>query len=158
VVAQYRRFYPSRTPGQILLAASTASRSWPGHLIQAEQRARIGAPTWMYQLDFPSPEAGGVLGAFHTLDIPLVFDNTSQPGARTGNGPEARRLAGRMADAFIALARTGNPNTRDLPRWPHYDLERRATMIFDRTCRIENDPRREERLLFEAAPYVKPGG
>jgi para-nitrobenzyl esterase len=26
----------------------------------------------MYQLDFPSPEAGGVLGAFHTLDIGLV--------------------------------------------------------------------------------------
>jgi para-nitrobenzyl esterase len=158
VVARYRQLYPDRSPGQILLAASTASRSWPGHLIQAEQRARIGAPTWMYQLDFPSPEAGGVLGAFHTLDIPLVFDNSGQPGARTGNGTDARQLAGRMADSFIALARTGNPNTRDLPRWPHYDLARRATMIFDRICRIENDPRREERLLFDAAPYVKPGG
>jgi len=158
VIARYRQLYPNRTPGQILLAASTASRSWPGHLIQAEQRARIGAPTWMYQLDFPSPEAGGVLGAFHTLDIPLVFDNTGQPGARTGNGPDARALASRMADAFIALARTGDPNIRALPHWPHYDLARRATMIFDRTCRIENDPRHEERLLFEVAPYVKPGG
>ncbi|MGE1095275.1 hypothetical protein, partial [Pseudomonas zeae] len=92
-----------RTPGQILLAASTAGRSWPGHLIQAEERARIGAPTWMYQLDFPCPEAGGLLGAFHTLDIPLVFDNVDAPGARTGVSAEARRLAGVMADAFIAL-------------------------------------------------------
>lgn len=158
VVARYRQLYPKRTPGQILLAAATASRSWPGHLIQAQERARIGAPTWMYQLDFRSPEAGGVLGAFHTLDIPLVFDNTAQPGARTGDGPAARALAGRMADSFIALARTGNPNVRAMPHWPHYDLQHRATMIFDRLCRIENDPRREERLLFEAAPYVKPGG
>ena len=158
VVRRYRELYPERTPGQILLAASTAARSWPGHLIQAEERAKIGAPTWMYQLDFPSPEAGGVLGAFHTLDIPLVFDNVAAPGSRTGSGPDARRLAGRMADAFIALARTGDPNGASVPTWRTYDLERRATMIFDREVRMEDDPRRAERLLFAVAPYNKPGG
>ncbi len=158
VIARYRQLYPTRTPGQILLAASTAGRSWPGHLIQAEERARIAAPTWMYQLDFPAPEAGGVLGAFHTLDIPLVFDNTAQPNARTGDGVAARRLAGTMADAFIRLARTGDPNGAGLPRWPRYDLADRGTMIFDRHVHVANDPRREERLLFEVAPYIKPGG
>nr|WP_197978409.1 carboxylesterase/lipase family protein [Sphingomonas sp. CFBP 13603] len=158
VIARYRDLYPDRTPGQILLAASTAGRSWPGHLIQAEERAKIGAPTWMYQLDFPSPEAGGVLGAFHTLDIGLVFDNTREPSARTGDGPEARQLAGRMADAFIAMARTGDPNCASVPTWRHYDLARRSTMIFDRAVQIEDDPRREERLLFAVAPYIKPGG
>lgn len=158
VIRRYRERYPDRTPGQILLAATTAGRSWPGHLIQAEERAKIGAPTWMYQLDFPAPEAGGVLGAFHSLDIGLVFDNTGVANARTGDGPEARRLAGRMADAFIALARTGNPNCASVPAWPHFDLARRGTMIFDRQLRVEDDPRREERLLFAVAPYIKPGG
>jgi para-nitrobenzyl esterase len=158
VIRRYRELYPERTPGQILLAASTAARSWPGHLIQAEERAKIGAPTWMYQLDFPSPKAGGVLGAFHSLDIGLVFDNTRKPSARTGDGVEARRLAGRMADAFIALARTGDPNCASVPAWRHYDLARRSTMIFDRAVRMEDDPRREERLLFAVAPYIKPGG
>lgn len=158
VIARYRQLYPDRSPGQILLAASTAGRSWPGHLIQAEERARIGAPTWMYQLDFPCPEAGGLLGAFHTLDIPLVFDNVDAAGARTGSGPEARRLAGQMADAFIALARTGDPNHRGIPAWPHFNLNDRPTMIFDRAVRIDHDPRREERLLFAVAPYIKPGG
>jgi para-nitrobenzyl esterase len=158
LVDNYRALYPERTPGQILLAASTAARSWPGHLIQAEERARIGAPTWMYQLDFPSPEAGGVLGAFHTLDIGLVFDNTQLAEARTGNSPQARELAGQMADAFIRLARSGDPNGGSLPRWPHYDLDTRPTMIFDRDIRVENDPRRAERELLSVAPYVKPGG
>jgi len=158
VVKRYREIYPERTPGQILLAASTAGRSWPGHLIQAEERARIGAPTWMYQLDFPAPEAGGILGAFHTLDIPLVFDNTGAQGARTGDGPEARRLAGRMADAFIAFARTGDPNCASVPAWPRFDLDRRATMLFDTDTRVVADPRREERLLWSVAPYIKPGG
>lgn len=130
VIARYRALYPERTPGQILLAATTAGRSWPGHLIQAEERARIGAPTWMYQLDFPCPEAGGILGAFHTLDIPLVFDNVAAEGSRTGVTPASRRLAGQMADAFIALARTGNPNNRAIPDWPQFTLDQRPTMIF----------------------------
>jgi para-nitrobenzyl esterase len=158
VIARYRQLYPDRSPGQILLAASTAGRSWPGHLIQAEERAKIGAPTWMYQLDFPSPEDNGMLGAFHTLDIGLVFDNIQLASARTGSGADARRLAGQMADAFIRLARTGDPNGQGLPAWPHYDLSQRQTMIFDRECRVVADPRREERLLFAVAPYIKPGG
>jgi para-nitrobenzyl esterase len=158
VIRTYHALYPQRTPGQILLAASTAGRSWPGHLIQAEERAKLASPTWMYQLDFPSPEAGGVLGAFHTLDIGLVFDNTHLASARTGDTPAARTLAGRMADAFIRLARSGDPNGGDLPAWPRYDLARRGTMIFDRRVRVDDDPRRAERLLFAVAPYVKPGG
>jgi para-nitrobenzyl esterase len=158
VIARYRQLYPARTAGQILLAATTAGRSWPGHLIQAEERAKISAPTWMYQLDYPSPEAGGVLGAFHSLDIGLVFDNTAVPNARTGDDARARDLATRMADSFVAFARTGDPGTRGLPAWPRFDLATRATMVFDATCRIENDPRREERLLFAVAPYIKPGG
>jgi len=158
VVRRYREIYPEKTPGQILLAASTAGRSWPGHLIQAEERAKIAAPTWMYQLDFPSPEADGVLGAFHTLDIPLVFDNTGARGARTGDSPEARRLAGLMADSFIAFARTGDPDCASIPAWPRFELEKRATMVFDVDTRVVDDPRREERLLWSVAPYIKPGG
>lgn len=158
VVRRYREIYPAKTPGQILLAATTAGRSWPGHLIQAEERARIGAPTWMYQLDFPSPEAGGVLGAFHTLDIPLVFDNVAAKGSRTGDTPAAHRLAGRMADAFIAFARTGDPNCASVPTWPQFTLEQRQTMIFDTDTRVVRDPRREERMLWSVAPYIKPGG
>ena len=158
VVRRYREIYPEKTPGQILLAATTAGRSWPGHLIQAEERAKIGAPTWMYQLDFPSPVAGGVLGAFHTLDIPLVFDNVAAPGSRTGAGPDARRLAARLADSFIAFARTGDPNCASVPAWPKFELEQRQTMLFDINTRVESDPRREERLLWSVAPYIKPGG
>lgn len=33
----------------------------------------------------------------------------------------------------------------------------RETMIFDTSSRVENDPRRQERELFAAVPYVQPG-
>ncbi len=157
VVARYRQLYPHYSPSDVLFAASTAGRSWRGSLIQAEERARIGAPTWAYQLDFPSPAEGGRLGAFHTLDIPLVFDNVDRPGSMTGTSPEARRVAAAMSESLIALARTGSPQHAGIPHWPHFTLPRRATMIFDRTLKVIDDPRREERELFAVAPYLKPG-
>jgi para-nitrobenzyl esterase len=157
VVASYRRLYPAYSPSEVFFAATTAGRSWRGHLIQAEARAAIGAPAWMYQLDFPSPLDGGRLRAFHTLDIPLVFDNCAQPGSKTGTGPDAQRLAGLMSDTFVAFARTGVPNHRGLPAWGKYAPPRRATMVFDVHSRMVDDPRGTERELFAAAPYLKPG-
>ena len=157
VIRRYREIYPAYTPSEVFFAATTAGRSWRGHLIQAEERARIGAPAWMYQLDFPSPEEGGRRRAFHTLDIPLVFDNIAQPGSQTGTGPAAQAVADRMSASFIALARTGDPNHPGLPAWPKYSLPERQTMIFDAPTRVVADPRREERELFATVPYLKPG-
>ena len=62
-----------------------------------------------------------------------------------------------MSDSLIAFARSGNPDTPALPAWPAYDLEKRATMIFDVPPRAENDPRGGERELFAPAEYVQPG-
>ncbi|HVI33215.1 MAG TPA: carboxylesterase/lipase family protein [Phenylobacterium sp.] len=157
VIAEYRRLYPHYSPSDVLFAATTASRSWRGAIIEAELRALQGSPAWVYQLDFRSPAEGGRLGAFHTLDIPLVFDNTAAEGSRTGDGPEARRTAAAMSEAFIALARTGDPNHPALPRWEPYALPRRQTMIFDAEPRMADDPRGEERALFARVPYVQPG-
>jgi len=157
VIARYRQLYPNYTPSEVFFAASTAGRSWRGHLIQAEERAKIGAPAWMYQLDFPSPDDGGRLRALHSLDIALVFDNIAQPKSGTGTSPDAQAVATRMSESFIALAKTGNPNHAGLPPWPTYTLPDRRTMIFDASTRVEADPRRAERELFATVPYVKPG-
>jgi para-nitrobenzyl esterase len=157
VIARYRELYPSYSPSDVFFATSTAGRSWRGQLIHAEERAKIGAPAWMYQLDFPSPVEGGKFRALHTLDIPLVFDNIVQLGSMTGTSPAAQRVADRMSDAFIRLARTGDPNGAGLPAWPKYTLDERPVMIFDSETRVEKDPRGEERRLFAQVPYLKPG-
>jgi len=34
-------------------------------------------------------------------------------------------------DAWIAFARTGNPNCDGIPKWPSYDIENRSTMLID---------------------------
>ena len=62
-----------------------------------------------------------------------------------------------MSAMCIAFARTGRPDTRELPQWPVYGLSRRATMVFDTSTRVVDDPRGNERRLFAAVPYVQPG-
>jgi para-nitrobenzyl esterase len=157
IVKRYRELYPHYTPSEVFFAATTAGRSWPGHLIQAEQRARIGAPAWMYQLDFGSPIDGGRLRAYHGFDIALVFDNLDKPGSKTGTGTNAKAVAHQMSEAFIAFARTGDPNCAAVPAWRQYDLPKRETLVIDVASKIVDDPRREERELFSVAPFMKEG-
>jgi para-nitrobenzyl esterase len=86
-----------------------------------------------------------------------MFDNVEIAAPMTGGGPEARKLAAQMSGTLIAFGRSGDPNNPAIPNWPRYNLETRPTMVWDRTSRVENDPRREERKLMSTAPYVQPG-
>jgi para-nitrobenzyl esterase len=157
VIAEYRRLYPQYTPTEVFFAASTAGRSWRGAIIEAELRAAQGAPVYAYQLDYRSPLENGRYGAMHTMDIPLVFDNIVAPGSLTGHDAAAQKAADQMSDAFIAFARTGDPNHPGLPQWRPYELTNRATMVFDAQSHLENDPRGEERKLFAQVPYIQRG-
>jgi len=160
VVADYRRLYPRYTPSEVFFAATTAGRSWRGAVEELEARARqhaSAAPTWAYQLDWGSPLDGGKFRAFHTLDIPLVFDNIGQPGSRTGEGADARKMADAMSDALLALARHGDPNHAGIAHWEPYSMARRQTLLFDVPATLADDPRGGERRFWQQAPFVQRG-
>ncbi len=160
VIAEYRRLYPDYSPSDVFFAATTAGRSWRGAVEELEARAKQpagAAPTWAYQLDWRSPLDGGRWRAPHMLDIPLAFDNIAQPGSLSGDGPAAQALADRLSDAFIALARHGDPNHAGLPRWEPYGLDRRQTLLLDDQCRLADDPRGAERRLFARVPFTQFG-
>lgn len=157
VIAEYRRLYPHYSASEVFFAATTAGRSWRGAVEELEARARQGAPTWSYQLDWGSPLDGGKFGAFHTLDIPLVFDNNAQPGSRTGSGASAQHVADAMSNALLAFARSGDPNHADMPHWDRYGLQQRQTMLFDVQSRQVDDPRGGERRLYQQAPFIQRG-
>jgi para-nitrobenzyl esterase len=157
VVAEYRRLYPGYSPTDVFFAATTAGRSWRGAIVEAELRAAQGSPAYAYQLDWGSPEDGGKWGAFHTLDIPLMFGTLTAKGSRTGDGPEARRVCDTMQGALLAFARAGDPNYAEMPRWEPYSPPRRQTMVFDVESRLVDDPRGAERRLFEKVPFIQQG-
>jgi para-nitrobenzyl esterase len=157
VVAEYRRLYPQYSASDVLFSATTAGRSWRAAIVEAELRAQQGSPAYAYQLDWGSPEDGGKWGAFHTLDIPLMFGTLTAPGSVTGDGEQARRVSATMQQALLSFARTGDPNYTGLARWEPYTLPRRQTMLFDVESSLADDPRGAERRLFEKVPFIQQG-
>jgi para-nitrobenzyl esterase len=156
VVAQYRAKFPDWSPTDVFYGATTAGRSWRGQVIEAEERAKAGAPGWVYQVDFSS-RTDPRRGAFHTMDIPLVFGTIGTKGSQTGTGADARAASKTMQDSFAAFARTGDPNHAGLQHWPNYELSHRSTMVFDTVSKVADDPRRWQRELFAHTPYIQPG-
>jgi para-nitrobenzyl esterase len=156
VVAAYRKMYPTYSPSDVLFAATTAGRSWRGAVIEAEEKARSGAPAWAYEFAWASPLRFGGKGAGHGSDIAPAFDNIAKLGDRPV-GEKAQAVADMMSETFIAFARTGDPNNRHIPPWETYGLPRRQTMVFDVTPRMVDDPRGQERTFFSRIPYIQPG-
>lgn len=157
VIAEYRALYPDYTPSDVFFAATTAGRSWRAAWVEAELRAAQGSPAFVYQMDLASPSDGGKWGAPHTIDIAHAFDNTSKEGSLTGTGRAARRVADQLSRAFIALAKVGDPNHAGLAPWTPYSLDRRETMVFSESTRLESDPRGGERALFSKVPFTQWG-
>ena len=163
IVARYRVWYPQYSPSDVFFAATTAFRSWPGQVIEAERRAASPAQrrTWVYEVDWPSPVAHGRFRAPHTVDIPFFFDNLALAQGMIGASPEdverAQPLATAMSESLIAYAKNGNPNHPGLPHWPPYDLTSRPTMIWNTPPRVMDNPRGSERELASQAHYRQPG-
>ena len=60
VIARYRGWYPHYSPADVFFAATTASRSWRGQVIEADRRAVqpvAASHTWVFQFDWR--DAGG---------------------------------------------------------------------------------------------------
>ena len=150
----YRKNRPDATPSDVYFAVATDLMYRMGAIAQAERKAaqRV-APAYMYMFAWPLSARGGTLRAGHGAELPFVFDNLGKATGFVDNGASAQRLADKVSGAWVAFARTGNPNYASLPHWPTYDAATRATMIFNDECRVVNDPGKKERLaMFTLAP------
>ena len=68
----------------------------------------------------------------------------------TGTGKDRQALADKISGAWVAFARTGNPNHKQLPNWTAFSTSERATMILNDECKVVNDPHGEERRALAA--------
>ncbi len=110
-----------------------------GTIRQANQKALSGtAPVYMYVFAWASPVNDGIYKSMHCMELPFVFDNVARCEEMTGGGKDAQTLADRMSRAWVAFARTGNPNHKGLPNWPAYTAQNGAAMLFDNTCQVKN--------------------
>ena len=156
VLAGYRKIMPAATPSDLFFAISTARRVRQQAWLQAERKAAQGAaPVWLYELDWPTPVEGGKWRSPHSLDLAFVFDNVAKSESMVGPARDAQPMADRMSAAWIAFARTGNPQVQGQPAWAPFKPPQRATMVFDVKQRVADDFRGDERALLASLQLVR---
>jgi para-nitrobenzyl esterase len=155
----YRRAFPDATAEQL---HDQVQSDWlfrmPSHRL-AEAQVAGGGRAHAYELVWAAPGSGGLLGAAHGLDVPLVFGNLAS-GTLTALflGPDtagAEVVSGLFRRAWTAFATTGDPG------WPAYDTARRLVGLFDSTLTSDRYPEETSRELWaehEFAPLPLLGG
>ncbi len=150
LIAALRKRFPDYSPTHLISAVQTAQGMWAGSVTLAERKAAQGAaPVYMYMLTWETPVGRGALKCPHALEIPLMFDNVERARDFVGRGEEPQVLAEQMSQAWLAFARTGEPNAVALPDWPAYEPRRRATMIFNLESAVVDDPMAEVREILQ---------
>jgi para-nitrobenzyl esterase len=152
LLALYRASWPDKSP-YLLLAQMTTDAGFRrfAHL-QAERKAAQGrAPVWTWLWEWESPGFDGRFGAVHAMDVAATFANEREAILGGGTARAAEMCRG-LSSAWINFARTGDPNTPELPAWPAFCLDRRQTLILGPDTRIIADPYPEIRAFWGALP------
>lgn len=153
----YRDAYPDAGPDQLyeLVHSDWLFRMPTVHL--ADAHIAGGGRAYLYELTWPAPGMGGVFGACHGLDVPLVFGNltSGQPAMLLGEQPgtDAVALSARMRAAWTAFAAHGDPG------WPAYTPDQRLTQVFDTPCVVTAYPEQPSHLIWQNysfAPLTPP--
>jgi para-nitrobenzyl esterase len=146
VFDEYKRIYPEMPPERLRIRALTAEEYWVPSIRVADAAVKGGATAWMYLLDFTQTQ-GRLKGyAFHSLDLPLVFDKANP---LAGNVAAEAQLATQVHQAWISFIHGKGPAAPDLPKWPKYKLGSRPTMILNVDSRVEKKPQDAELQLWE---------
>ena len=151
IIEIYRKANPMAKPSELYFLIASDHRYGAPAMKIAERRAALGkGAVYLYYFRWETPLDGGRLKSPHTIEIPFAFNNV-QASRLTAGATGAQALADKVSDAWLAFARSGDPNTPKLPRWPAFDAAQRATMMFDNASVVQNDPLREQRLAMFAA-------
>ena len=112
----------------------------------AEAQIAGGGRAHVYELVWEAPGMGGMLGACHGLDVPLVFGNLGEglPALLLGEEPpaEAEELSRLVRAAWTGFAAGEDPG------WPAYDVERRSVRLFDARPSVAPYPEEASRQLW----------
>ena len=146
VIALFRKSRPKATPSELYFTISAFPTS---AMTQAQRKSALGkAPAYLYYFTWRTPIQKGLRLSPHTVEIPFAFNNQWLLPELVGTGADLQPLADKVNGAWVAFARTGNPNNPNVPHWPAYDGTSRPTMIIDNEWKVVNDPNHEERLAM----------
>jgi para-nitrobenzyl esterase len=152
IAAKYRAMFPGKTPQELLYMAATDRSYFLDSTILAGRRADAGGgKTFMYVFERETPVYGNHYFVPHAEEIPFVFDSLKNGAGIVGPlTPEAQALADKVSALWANFARNGVPSAPGVPAWTPYDSKARPTMILNDECRMQGDPRGEQRRFMLA--------
>jgi para-nitrobenzyl esterase len=141
----------SNEPKELLDAIATDMMFRIATIRLLEAQSVHQSNTYNYLFTCQTPLLDGKLGACHALELPFIFHTLEDPTMKEflGRRSNLEPLSEKMMDAWISFTHTGNPNHNRIPHWPFYDKEKRATLIFDDECKIENALFEKERTAWD---------
>jgi para-nitrobenzyl esterase len=96
--------------------------------------ANVRSPVFQYEFARPS-RTFPALGAPHAIELRYVFNTLKD----RENRPRDQVLADIVTDYWVQFAKTGNPNSGNLPRWPEYRNDTREYIQFGHEIRIASN-------------------
>lgn len=147
VIALYRSNRPNDAPGDIaaVIAGDASALRQASYTIAERKFSQRRAPVYLYRFNWRSPVRNGKLRSMHGMELPFVFDHPDRISFMTGMGADRYDLATRMSEAWVAFARSGNPNHSGIPRWNPWNPTDWPTMVFNGEAVAINDPWGDER-------------
>lgn len=151
LIELYKRLNPTASRLDTMIGIARAGIRNEIRTVADLKVKQAGAPVFRYEFEWEAPGFEGHYRSSHTFELPFVFDNVDAAPQLYGPSPDPRRydLARNMSGAWAAFAHIGNPSHPGMPEWKPYTLPDRATMLFNYSCELINDPDHEERVAFE---------
>ena len=158
----FMKLYPAATDAEAVRSTiDFAGDSFIAYGTWAWLEAQVktgGQPVYRYLFERPSPSdkyhpAGS--GAFHSDEIDYVFGTLdSRPDAHWQ--PEDYKLSDLVETYWTNFAKTGDPNSGELPKWPQYNEgDNWQIMHLDVDSKAGPDPYRA-RYLFLQSVWSRP--
>jgi para-nitrobenzyl esterase len=149
LIAGFAATRPNATPSDLFFAITTANSFRRGGWAHADRKAAQPAPVYFYEIGWKTPVDGGKWHSPHSLEHAFVFDNVAVSESMTGPATEETQLmVDQIGSAWLAFARSGNPNNNMIPDWTPYKVGERATMVFNSESKVINAFRDDERKLL----------
>ncbi len=106
-----------------------------------DSASALGVPTYYYRFDYRGMKGGNFVKAFHSSEIPFVFNSLDQSPFtlfydEKNLGP-AQGLSKTIQGYWTNFAKTGNPNGQGLPEWPKYQPNDQSVQILNLQVRTE---------------------
>ncbi len=150
----YRAAHPRASAEELVETVYSDALFRMPSLQLAQANTAAGGTSFLFELRLGSPATGGVLGACHSLDVPLAFGTLDSPTGRGLVGapptPEVVAVSRELQQAWVRFATTGAPG------WAAYCRDRQLTRVLDAESKTLPYPEHASRLIWEGhtpTPY-----